>query len=415
MYVNSKKSLFWALALTVVLSTATTLAAPPEGKGKDKGEDPPPPVLPSINYRIHYFGVPNSAGFKFTNDINNLGQAVGSYVDEFGQYRGYLYDPHDTENSGQAVDLNDIASVPDYVISTARGINDLGLIVGGLKRVVNPNTIDPHRVNYRAFILNYATNPPTMEMIPETPGHEGQGARARDVNENGDVACSFWREDGTRGVFLYNSGVYNPLDANLEGLDAVLRQPYVPLNNPTATRPAQIVGQLADESWFRWTPNEPLETFYYEDWRNWPRGLNDSGTFCGASWVSAKGNKGYTLPFRFNTAPIDPEYLLDAEWSSPTAINSSGDLSGYYTGVHQITPWLHHDGWGSINVLGLITGSTDDLELWNTESESHEGINVSITDINDRDTETDFGQLLGELRFEDGSEILFILTPEPAP
>ena len=385
-----------ALAGVSLLAASFALAAPPDGKGKPPNDDPPPAPLPPIKYRIQYFDTPNSAGSKYANGMNNLGQAVGWYIREDGDKRAYLYDPAIDLDS--AVDLNDIAPAPEgWVISSGVGLNDSGLVVGSIELIDN-------RAVRRGFLLNRAADPPTIEFLPAMPGE--QFSSAHDVNENGDVTGVYRRADGTDDVFLYNSGVYDPLDEDLNVLGAVLGQPAVQLNNPTATRSAQIAGVLADGTFFRWSPFEPLETFAYENWRHWPRGLNDSGTFCGRSWVAAKGNKGYSLPFRYNT---EPEYLTDAEWSSPEAINSSGDLCGWFTGNSEYTPWVYHDDWGSINPADLVTGSDADLALWDSAT------SVSVTKINDRDPATDFGQLRGSLRFNDDSTLFFILTPEPAP
>ena len=104
---------------------------------------PPPPPPPPVNYGIQFWTFPQGDG-SVLNKMNNLGQVVGRCWGSNGTApnHGFIYDP--SVDPDTAIDLNDLnvagfppppAGYTGWMIGSAVGINDNGVVVGYLQPV----------------------------------------------------------------------------------------------------------------------------------------------------------------------------------------------------------------------------------------------------------------------------------------
>lgn len=388
-----KSILYRRLTVCVVVMTLALSAVVPCSFG---GKPMPPPPLPPIKFQIQLWDVPYGGG-KYINKMNNLGQVVGWYSHPNGEKHGFLYDP--TVNVDTAIDLNDVVATPaGWMISSAVGINDRGAIVGYLEPV--GSSFDP---NFRmGFILDMAAETPTLLPLPDAQWAYAWGTS---INENGDVLGIYRTAGGGYGIYFWNCGLYAPADPTpvLLEQDVALTDAPPELNNPVGDRPAQIAGQLAAGptkygTAFRWTPGQSLETFP-ELQSPSVMDINDSGIFCGRVLAKPTNKPSSLYLMRFNTSLE----LLGLSINSTifSDINGDGDLITYAS--------LYRDGWGFLNPNDLIDLSDPDAAIWFGAS------TVNLTDLNERDDATGFGQMVGRMWFADHSVLCFTLTPVPSP
>ena len=148
---NWSQVLIATAAVAMLVTGSMLFAAKGGNKGKPDGggEDPsaePPPII----YALHRFTLPADylGGFWNVQEINDVGELVGHFDDDDGNYRTNQAFYLDT-NTGNTVatNLNDIQfdeefGVPvGWYISRANGINNLGDIAGGLALEADPEQI----------------------------------------------------------------------------------------------------------------------------------------------------------------------------------------------------------------------------------------------------------------------------------
>jgi probable HAF family extracellular repeat protein len=379
-------------ACVVVMALAHSAVVPCSFGGKPM----PPPPLPPIKFQIQLWDVPYGGG-KYINKMNNLGQVVGWYSHPNGEKHGFLYDP--TVNANTAIYLNDVVATPaGWMISSAVGINNRGAIVGYLEPV--GSSFDP---NFRmGFILDMAAETPTLLPLPDAQWAYAWGTS---INENGDVLGIYRTAAGGYGIYVWNSGLYAPANPMplLLGQDVTIANATPKLNNPVGDRPAQVAGQLATGptqygTAFRWTPGQSLETFP-ELQSPVVSDINDSGTFCGRVVAKPSNKPASPYQMRFNTnlellgVSVQGDFFSD--------INGDGDLINNAA--------LYRDGWRFLNPNDLIDLNDPDAAIWFSASD------VNLSDLNERDDITGFGQMVGRIGFADHSALCFILTPAPSP
>src|SRR3990172_2397494 len=143
----ASKMLSVGALLSIVLAAATvSLAGKPGGGG---GTPTPPPVL----YHLTWLGTLGGVG-SAPGDINNQGEVVGWAHASDGRRRAFVY----TTQTGM-VDLNAVAPLPDgWVARNARGINELGQIVGDATNDDVEGT--------RAFFYYPTVQPPQSMLLP---------------------------------------------------------------------------------------------------------------------------------------------------------------------------------------------------------------------------------------------------------
>jgi hypothetical protein len=347
----------------------------------------PAPPLPPVRYQIQYWDVPSSNGFAYQTDMNHLGQVTGWYQLAGGEKRAYLYDP--TVNVTTAIDLTSAyaAGLPaGWVVSSAVGINDQGVIVGYLAPEGSPS----HTPVRQGFLLDTLADTPQIMLLPDWGLTY---TYPKDINERGDIlgvfksptgvwSAYFWRPGVDPSPTFLNSNVYNP--------------DYLRLSSPAGSASPIVGGQLTNRTPFRWTPGGALQTisghsssFLYD--------MNDAGTFCG-SGVTGRPARSYPMRLTGTT----PTFLTSAPVNSAAiSINNSGDVI--------YSESLHRTDWGYLDLNKLVTGSTADLQDWNAATQA------VLSHMNDRGALTNFGQIAGRLQFSNGTYAPFLLVPVPAP
>jgi probable HAF family extracellular repeat protein len=363
-----------------------------------KPKPPPPPPSPPVLYDIQFWTTPPAYPGFYLNKMNNLGQVVGWCSDNNTGRHGFLYDPWTDPDC--AVDLNTlpITNIPNgWVIASAVGINDQGVIVGYLRPT------DPSITTLRkGYILDTTATTLQLEFLPGPEPSSYWGCYR--INNSGDVLV-YYKDDttGAGGARMYKRG------ATDWGPDAGVNATCIDLSN---NEQVQVALQVADGTSYglacRWTPSTgTLEWIPSGGWGSVvvAYGINDAGTVCG--WTGAQAPKGGPgqYPFRYTDSL---EVLFDAgSGLTPQAINSESDLL-CWKGGNKAKDYVYQDTLGSSYDLEcLIDPSDPDAAIWSSKSGP-----AGVVDMNNRIGTTGFGQIMGKIFFADGSQLGFLLTPE---
>lgn len=241
------------LSLALIALSTTPLLAGKNGKGKPRGEEPPPPPAvpshPDLEYGLEFFMTPDQGPYpeglapnNNLNDMNSFGDAVGRYQTPDGQWHAWLYDPTSPYSPGgqRAIDLNDlpILDMPDgAAIASAVGLNDLGTVVGYL--AYNNDT-----TNKSPIILDMNAVPLRIQQIPTDA--TWTNSYARKVNNNGDVLGVFERSDSTNGAYLYHPGIAGESEPTMEFIQENLQGTTCDLNRAIGGAATQVSGTTAN-------------------------------------------------------------------------------------------------------------------------------------------------------------------------
>jgi hypothetical protein len=312
--ISSRHRLLARVAAAIVAALAVSAFAA-------KPAPPPPP----IRYQIQYWDVPSPTGFAYQTDMNNLGQVVGWYMDVNGEKLAYLYDP--SVSPTMAIDLTSAyaaAGLPaGWVVASAVGINDQGLIVGYLAPSGSPSN-SPVR---QGFLLDTLADTPQIMPLPDWGL---TFTYPKDINEQGHILGVFKSPTGVWSAYFWRPGV----DASPTFLNANVYNPdFLRLSSPAGAASPIVGGQLSNRTPFRWTPGGALQTisghsssFLYD--------MNDAGTFCG-SGVTGRPARSYPMRLTGTT----PTFLTAAPINSAAiSINNSGDVI--------FNESLHRTDWG---------------------------------------------------------------------
>lgn len=366
--------------VALIAGLIPAFAAKPGGGGS---------TLPKVRYQIQLWSTPGG-GTGFINDMNTQGQVIGWYKTSSGEKRAYLYDP--SVNLTQAIDLNTIATPPTgWVIASAVGINDFGMIVGYLEPVGTDGTI---RAGY---ILDISAASPVLQPIPDS---EWSNTLPRAINEDGDILGLYVNANGFYGAYIYNPAE-DPLPVDL-GIE-LQHAEYCAINNSTATRGPQIALQIRDGSnagiATRWTRAGGFET-PLPGTNTSVRDINDSGMICGGT--TAKLGKGplQTYPFRYTNSL---EILASPGLLAASRINSAGDLL--------VGNLMYREGTGFLKLDDLIDRTDPDAALWFSASSG----STWPSEMNDRIAGPEFGQLAGAHTLSTGVQFNYLLTPVSIP
>lgn len=363
----------------LLLATALCLtAASPAFAGKPGSGGS---TLPKVRFQIQYFAMPHGAGGGNIDDMNSHGETVGWYLDANGQKCPFAYLPDLDPQT--AFDLNDLVAAPaGWIIASAVGINDQGIIVGYLLQT--GSTADPNA--RRGFVLDTTAATWSLQSLPDDAW---TFSYPRDINENGDIVGYYADASGASCAYIYNPAIdIAPVTMGL----AV--SGMISLNNPQGIRPAQVGGTLADGTQFRWTPGVGLETVTSGELHS-VYGINDAGTLCGYVFMKQK-----VYPARYTTSL---EALTAGAGSIAQDINNGGDL------VVSTNPASYYqDGWGFLSMSSLVDTSDPDYAIWKT------GTGYGLSYLGERDS-TNFGKVCGGMTFSDGSHRYFVLTPVSIP
>ncbi len=297
-----------AAALTITLASSNLVL----GKGKPGGGDPPHEPLP-IEY--HLTILPSTFGEVFPLSMNNQGEVVGYY--EIGEsspdkFRAFYWE----SGLGQPVDLNAFLPVDsDWILATARGINDAGQVVG-----YGYVGDDDNRHAFR-FTPGDGTNDALVEDIG-TVEVEHVSSDAYGINNNGDMYVEIWKTDGQHYHYLWSNstGQFDYLlnvgeIVSLRGMNDDL----------------DVVGwnQTADQYFFFTTESGVTYIPHYEpsDLPAECEDINNPGQISGKSWFYQKNGrttKGSAARYTPGEGVEDLGFLGKA-----LAINDRGDCVGY--------------------------------------------------------------------------------------
>ena len=128
---------------------------------------------------------------------------------------------------------------------------------------------------------------------------------------------------------------------------------------------------------------------------------NDGGTVCGGTTAKPPKGSPANYPYRYTNSL----QVLYGQTGSAYAINSDSDLLLRSPGIKS---YVYQNALGAFyDVDSLIDPSDPNAPRWSSKSY---GIPYLM---NDRIGATRFGQLVGEIKFADGSHSNFLLTPKP--
>ena len=371
--------------LAYVLLLLAGLAALPGQSFAAKPAPPPPPPPPPVRYEIKFFG-PTTVGSVW--DLNDAGQIVGSFRTPDGENHAFLYN----SETDAMLDLHNAyspgAPIPEgWTIANAKSINKDCVIVGKLVEIGNPNGIPS---------IPYILDPQGANAMVLLPyfGPDGSTTGYLSINDNWDILTIHNNADGSRGAYVFNYREYLLGNNTLQVVPGTLTNGgrTISLNNPTATRAAQVSGKFSNGTVFRWTigPNSGLETFsgltgpMVQD-------INDAGAICGET---TKQGKRY--PMRLGSTPElltgVPNYLTES-------INNNADVLLYSSA----TSLIFHNELDYFDLDKLVTGTDADVAAWLAGA-------PYPTLLNNRDS-TGFGQIAGSIKFPDGTQCGFVLTP----
>jgi probable HAF family extracellular repeat protein len=370
-----------------------------EGGKPQPPPPPPPPPAPPVLYGIQFWTLPAAFPYSIINQMNNLGQVVGRSWDDNQVSHGFLYDPWTDPHC--AIDLSTlpIAGIPDgWMIRSAVGINDNGVIVGSMEPILSNG--DPDHTRQAGYILDTRTW--TLELLP---GPEPSSYwYCKRINNSGYVLVAY--QDDTTGdwgaiIYHWTTGQWGP--------DAGVNATCIDLSN---NEQVQVALQVVDGTNFglacRWTPStgtlEPIRNGRYT---TVAYGINDAGSVCG--YAGAKPPKGPAdlYPFRYTDSL---EVLFDAgSYLEAREINSDSDLLCWKGGTN-FKYCVYQDTLGSLyDVDSLIDPNDPNAAIWCSASGGE------VADMNNRIGTTGFGMLVGGITFSDGSYLGYLLTPVTPP
>jgi probable HAF family extracellular repeat protein len=340
------------------------------------------------------------------------------------------------QSFGVFTDLGTLGPYPDstYTYSEARGVNDLGQVVG---MSTSPNTTTQQ---YRGFLWT-----PGQQMIDlgvptdtQEPGLVYWGAPAYGINNAGQIIVDCW-VSGSHRAWVYQGGAWTKLKRNIEegwvnsmawGINhngqiagatefkltdgSVEWQACVWDSMTAAPRPLGTLGKsgsnarginnngwvvgdarLPDDSIhaFLWTPGGGMQDLgvLIENGASWATGINDSG------WIAGYASKSFSFGTAVRWSPAKViENLGNVIVGSPQsaaayAINNAGQITGtdWSLGAYGSGRGFLYSG-GIMWDIGSPSGSPNDLN--------------SAFAINNR------GQIVGVAGFPDGWRA-FLWTP----
>jgi hypothetical protein len=376
----------------------------------------------SVGYRVSFIPIPEDASGSMLYDVNNLGQAVGSFSipdpdrDIGSRYVSFLYDAV----SGTYISSDQmIALDPQWRDVTFVGMNNLGAIVGRIDNLTR---------EISAGIIVYPDDAGWSYEILPSPGFSKR-SWARKINDDGDIVGTYyvetaWQEDESAlyGAFAINTGLYRDADIlPLTDFQIPVRV-YPILSNARVGVVENLDGPFGFDftkaySLYDSDPDNdqepvspvplPSENYYLAQ-----NSLSDDGQLAIYERVLASKKRGGT--YAITPAVVqDGVVLWKADFESNIfGVNSAAgeNLIGDVLGGRDGISWMQHADRGYLNIEDmLVFDNLDDVNLWYS-------VSPSIRHISDRETLTSFGYLGGNQfpgAFERG--VPFVLVPVILP
>jgi hypothetical protein len=303
------------------------------GKSSGAAHAAPPKPAPPIYYHVRYFSGPGGAQIAAVRGMNNSGVMVGEYYRD-GKPSGYLYDP--VVNSAQAIDLNDIVTVPaGWTIAYAADVNDYRGLLVAIEKTSQRDSSQPD-YEARGLLIDMRTVPWSVIDLPDA----GDGVKVcfgRAINNNGDVVATFpsnasniW---GSAGAYVYNAGLYR--DTGPDAAPSILpltliNRSSVALNNPLSGRPLQVVGTGTDGNAIRHTVGNPAPQVFSLQLNASEMSINGYGVFCGRTRLLKKGSQYVSRPFCYDPDNQSAPTMIGSESTQAMEIgrdiNDAGDV-----------------------------------------------------------------------------------------
>ena len=382
----------FALLLMAAMTTTVLAFPPPDGKGGGKGggdEEPPPPPeveLPPIEYVPTVLPSFADSVLMTANDLNDQGLVCGYYENTLGERRAWLYDGVNT------LDLNDLQPeglADEWIINSAVGLNNNGLVVGYLSPFGDQTL-------RRGFVLDLVTN-----IIYEVPdeGFNNPYGYARKVNDNGDVLLTL---DNT--PYLYNPGLRAGEAYPIEFIsnDFAL---HANLSNSLPGVAAEVVGFVGNGTSgmiYRYTQGVGYEAWTIGD-ASLPVDVNSFGDVAATTYVNEE------IQVRKNKTETVTKTYLYRETNGVDSYNEipSGQIEGFNDAGTAVvsagnrTYFLDSDEWGLLDLELLLAPNSGFSTL---DMSSVHGLNNSGPQ--------GFGQVTGRI---DSGEIVILSPVEVAP
>ena len=232
------------------------------------------------------------ASATFADFVNASGRMVGSYIDADGIYHPYMRSPGGRFTS---LDLPDAANLEYFFV---HGINDVGILVGRVKRVGNVPRTTVGTLQHGLKALK----------VPGSVSTEGWN-----INQDGSVVGYYESPDGRRHGFIARPAAEAESD-NFGNFYTVtlskgLNMLSVPLAPPTPMNAKALVAMTgattiitidaANQHFIAWTPGAPNAGF------------------------SIEGGKGYIV----NVPQPRKFAFVGAPWTDPTEANATEDAA----------------------------------------------------------------------------------------
>ena len=331
----------------------------------------PAPTLPPmpIDYLVTWLDAPTGGSNSQATSSNSAGTVAGYYADVNGKSRACIW------TAVGVFDLNAMAPVPsDWVLVTARAINEFGQIAGSA------------RYNPTGQIRQYRYDPPTATTSSQialmgdlTSSVSYSIAYMRPLNNLGDVAYSATLADGKHYAYVQTMD------------NTLLQRQGNGFNSINDGR--QLVGGN-----IRWNAASGLvETFSSSITAT---DINASGTFVGRMYPN--GKSAYKA-MRYKTSA----QVIGPASSFAFGINSLNDVVGYVgdTGVG----FIFTDTYGYVDLDTLvIAANANDLATW-ASATSIQPLKITDQALNG------FGKICGTAFLSGNVNLAFVLTPIPAP
>jgi probable HAF family extracellular repeat protein len=264
----------------------------------------------------------------FITDINNLGNAIGSYRDADNKSSNFLYE-------GNAFRT---LSVPGSVSTSLVAMNNTGMVTGTYTDS-NAKSYGFVYNNGNFTTLDAPVNVPLGYPSDLPPLTKPSPDVVTDINDSGSVIGYTFDQNYGKHGFLYKDSNYTRIDVNSANYYYTNgTQPRVIKNNGTVLGSYQI-GLVFNEIFTykdgRYTElRHPLSGTQYESYDGtWANAINEDGTIVGR-YINTTYNNGYQFT-EDNYVYQDGKYTsLQVPRSTKTSlygISDNGTIFGIYT------------------------------------------------------------------------------------
>lgn len=377
----------------ILAACCLTLLSNPAVAGKPGGGGNPPPP-PSISTRFRVDLITSQQGPVAVRGFNNLGTIVGHL--ESDPIRAYMFHAptqtyYDFNSDAALQPLRDQLEVllgSGWLFGSARGINDLGQVVG---RVDNWLTGEQ-----RGFALDtFNLSPPVnweLRLLPEFPGLRSRGdsiaSNGRVLGQTYDYTsrtvalfiCNPWESNATQMIplsILFQGNVRMNSYGDLAGISSDLTL-FVDVNPTDGLPNRQQVPNVADCVNLGGI-NDLRELAAYGRLKTGPKR---------SDWTSRSA-----LRISSQSEVVGSGYTYD--------INGNGDIA--FNENYLAYNGSPADSKQSVKVLDLIDNNDPFKPLFAANT-------FRVTEINDRDNSR-FGQMAGEIQTVETGKVGFVLTP----